>query len=160
MVIESMMGFAASRLVEKLTSPVSTENIDPDFQAGVKCRKEGNISAALKCFEKAANKRIPAASNILGVIYRDGEGVPRSFIKAERHFKRSAGIGISFALALERILSFAFERIRIVSVEGQYNLGLLYEDEEFYAELKRFFPERRCGRGEDLPLDSTLGFNY
>ena len=60
-------------------------------------------------FQKAADQGHADAQNNLGIMYYEGEGVSRDFVKAAHWFRQSAEQG---------------------NADAQYNLGTMYEDGE------------------------------
>jgi TPR repeat protein len=81
--------------------------LKPDFERGWEAYTARNYGEAVAAWRKAANAGHARAQNGLGVLYRDGLGVPKDLKQAARWFQASANNGYAY---------------------GMYNLGLAYRD--------------------------------
>ncbi len=78
-----------------------------DFKAGKEAYYRGDYDTALKEWRPLAEQGDAKSQNALGVLYREGKGVPRDFRNARRWFRLAAEQGYA---------------------GGQYNLGMMYEN--------------------------------
>ncbi len=78
-----------------------------DFKAGKEAYYRGDYDTALEEWRPLAEQGDAKPQNALGVLYRDGKGVPQDFREALRWFRLAAEQG---------------------HVGGQYNLGMMNEN--------------------------------
>jgi uncharacterized protein len=77
------------------------------FQLGRAYQKANNFAAALLQYQKAAGQEYAAAKNNIGLMYFNGQGVPKDWSRAVALYRKAADQGYAWA---------------------QYNLGEMYEN--------------------------------
>jgi TPR repeat protein len=80
--------------------------LSSQFENAVEALSQGNYPRAFRLFKPLAEAGDPAAQNNLGVLYREGKGVPQNYPESLKWFHSSADQGDAWA---------------------EYNLGLAYE---------------------------------
>jgi len=88
-------------LVSSLTAPVSAGPLDDAYAA----YQQGDYASALRLFRPLAEQGNARAQTLLGLMYEDGQGVPKDFAQAAKWYQRASEQ--DFAMA-------------------QNNLGLMY----------------------------------
>jgi len=78
-----------------------------DFQAGVEAYGRGDYATALHEWRPLAEQGNARAQYYLGVLYSNGQGVPKDYVQAWQWYEKAAAQGIARA---------------------QYNLGTLYSN--------------------------------
>lgn len=74
-----------------------------DFQAGMDARNRGDFATALREWQPLADKGDVHAQFYLGLLYENGDGVPRDIAKARQWYEKSAaqnGANAQFYLGL------------------------------------------------------------
>jgi len=64
-----------------------------DFKAAVAAQQRGDYAKALRMFQALAVQNIPGALWAMGVVYAEGQGVPRDYSVAARWYRRAANRG-------------------------------------------------------------------
>jgi TPR repeat protein len=80
-------------LVKDLTWIAINDPIGTDFKAGVDASERGDYATAFQKWEPLAMLGFEAAQFNLGVLYRDGQGVPPDYVQAHMWFNLSSGNG-------------------------------------------------------------------
>jgi hypothetical protein len=89
-------------LVSSFTAPA----VAGPLEDAVAARNRGDYATALRLFRPLADQGVANAQHNLGVMYRDGRGVPQNYSEAVRWFRLAADRGL---------------------VDSQFNLGLMYD---------------------------------
>ena len=84
---------------------IGRASADP-LEDGVRSFRQSDYAHALASWRPLADQGNPIAQNDLGILYLDGKGVARDYVRAAQWFSASAAQGNS---------------------AGMYNLGLMYE---------------------------------
>jgi len=64
-----------------------------DYQAGMDAYGRGDYAAALRELRPLAEQGDPGAQFYLGLLYENGDGVPRDFVKARQWYEKAAAQG-------------------------------------------------------------------
>ena len=130
-------------------------SIADDFSAGVSAYDNGDYKAAIKLWKPLAEQGDALAQNILGLMYRKGQGVPEDDKEAVKWFRLAAEQGDAGA---------------------QYNLGLMYDNGEgVLQDYKQTFKWYRLaaeqgyakaqnnlgtmyGNGKGVPQDDVIAY--
>ncbi len=108
---------------------------------GVEALHRGDFATAYRIFKPLAEAGDRAAQNNLGILYRNGQGVPQNYAEALKWFRRSADQGSAWA---------------------QYNLGMAYQlglgVPEDPQEAMRWY--RLSADQDDAAAQTALGFMY
>jgi hypothetical protein len=125
------------------------EPANADLNAGVKAYLDGNYSEALKYILPEAQDGNPVAQSILGSMYWEGDGVPKSYQQGAFWFQEAAkrgdafgqysiGYGYEFGLGVPKDYSKAFTWYSRSAEqgysEGQFRLAGLYFNGKGVAE--------------------------
>ena len=78
-----------------------------DFEAGAEAAARGDYATALKEWRPLAEQGDAGTQVLLGVMYRDANGVPQDYAQAVQWFRLAAAQGYA---------------------EAQFNLGVMYAD--------------------------------
>lgn len=112
-----------------------------DFQAGEDAYLNGDYATALEAWRPLAVQGDPAAQNMLGLMYRYGQGVPQDYETARLWYRRSADQGYAMA---------------------QNNLGMLYRlglgGPQDFQEAFRWF--LRAAEQGDAGAQNHVGLMY
>ena len=76
-----------------------------DYSVGFEAYQRGYYGTALRIFRQLANQGNANAQNLLGIIYENGRGIPRSYLEAAKWYRKAADQG---------------------DANAQYNLGVMY----------------------------------
>jgi uncharacterized protein len=101
--VTSAVLFIMCFVVSVPAAPVG--NSATSYNGGMSAYNRGDFSTALKKFRPLADSGLDAAQNNLGVLYENGQGVPRDYAEAAKWYRLAADRGLATA---------------------QFNLGLLY----------------------------------
>ena len=122
-------------IIENLYAKYNNNNEENNKPRGNLNVNNNNYEENLKLYQEAAEQGSFIAQNNLGVYYRDGLGVAKDLNEAERYFKLSAEKNYAPA---------------------QYNLGLLYYNENNLDEAAKYF--RLAADNGDSRAMVYLGF--
>ena len=100
-----------------------------------KLRYEGNFEEAIKLYQKAPPEQEPVAHYILGMMYKNGEGVKVDYEKSYEYFQKSADEDYAPA---------------------QFELGVLYEQNLGVPQPR----VRKIKRKTDMDIDFNSGIGY
>lgn len=111
------------------------------FDEAAAALRRQDYATAFRLFKPLAEAGDPAAQNNLGVLYRNGTGIPEDYTEALKWFRRSAEQGSSLA---------------------QYNLGLAYDEGQGVREDKQeaFKWFKLSAEQGDAAAQISLGFMY
>ncbi len=90
-----------------ITQPVVAQSSEPDDAAGWNAYFEKDYATALKHFRSLAKQGDAVAQNMLGEMYREGQGVPKNYKEAVRWYREATKLG---------------------NIGAQRNLGRMYRD--------------------------------
>ena len=69
------------------------EDIEKIFEKGKICNDRGEIPESIKWFHMAADLGHARAQCLLGILYRDGDGVKQDYKEAEKWYRKAAELG-------------------------------------------------------------------
>ncbi len=130
---------------ERARTGTETPPAEADFNAGVAAYKKGDYATALREFRPLAERGDAKAQYALGVMYRNGKGVPQDDAEAARWYRKAAeqgnakaqhnlGVIYSNGQGVPRNYAEAVGWWRKAAEQGvaeaQYNLGLMYVNGE------------------------------
>ena len=135
-----------------------------------------NLDTAIGWFEESAAQEYPPAQLQLGLMYRDGNGKPQSYLHAEEMFRKAAEQGLAaaqFELGnlyfkgmgvpqdYVRALKWSHRAAAQAHIKAQVNLGYLYgagkgTDQDFVEAHKWFNLAAAAGDEEGLAGRETV----
>ncbi|CRF40358.1 MULTISPECIES: tetratricopeptide repeat protein [Helicobacter] len=131
-----------------------------------------NYTEALRDYEQAGKMGIALAYDMLGVMYRDGEGVSKDDVRAMQYFKKAEEMGCiavfknlglmyyegrGVAKSNEKALEYFKKADNLGDANSAYNLGVMYENGEGVdkntQEAQSYF-KKACNRGLNQGCES------
>jgi uncharacterized protein len=140
-----------------------------DFDRGLAAYNQGDYATALKEFLAAAEQGHVGAQVNLGMMYRDGRGIPKDYTEAERWYRKAAEQGYAsaqFKLGLMYENAKAVRWLQLAAEQGhagaQLHLGLRYANgrgvTKNYSESENWY--RRAAEQGLGSAQANLGYMY
>ena len=164
---------AACALALGLATPVSAGPLD-DASAAY---QQGDYASALRLFRPLAEQGNARAQTLLGLMYEDGQGVPKNFAQAAKWYQRASEQ--DFAMAQNNLglmylngegvpkdpaqaAKWYFRAAKLGLAEAQTSLGYMYYfgqgvPKDFAQSAKWY---RRAAEQGSAPAQFSLGFKY
>lgn len=170
---------ASDQPVAPLTSQIAT-----GIQKGIQARKDGDYQAALALLQPLANKGYPEAQYNLGIMYEQGEGVPKDYHAALHWYHQASSRGYgdaSFQIGRMYVWGRGVSRDAVKadkwymkaanqgSVEGQLTTAGIYgvyaitrrsESEQYRIKAAKWFMIAKACGAEELNGNDQTAQNF
>ena len=152
---------------------IKTAEFKPDFQTGFNAYERGDFKTALKHFKPLAKKGDINAQFNMGLMYENGDGVPKDDKKAVYWWTKSAEQGSMLAQYYLGELNYTLENYQQAiywfeksaeqgDSDSQFNLGAIYYDGEIvpkdYKEAKYWLT--KSAKQGHIYAQYSLGLMY